>query len=47
MTTICWVLEAHSYNPSFSGVSDKEDYGLNEAQANSLLDTVLKNPSQK
>jgi hypothetical protein len=47
MNTICWVLEAHSCIPSYSGGRDKEDHGLKAVEANSLLDTLLKNPSQK
>jgi hypothetical protein len=41
------VLEAHTYNPSYSGGRDQEDQGLKPAQANSSRDPMLKNPSQK
>jgi hypothetical protein len=38
---------AHIFNPSYSGGRDQEDRGLNPAQANSSLDHISKNPSQK
>jgi hypothetical protein len=38
---------AHTSNPSFSGVRDQEDCGSKSAQAKSLQNPILKNPSQK
>jgi hypothetical protein len=38
---------AHAYNPSYSRDRDQEDRGSKPAQANSLRDPILKNPSQK
>jgi hypothetical protein len=42
-----WVQVAHACNPSNSGGRDQEDGGLKPAQANSLRDPMLKNPSNK
>jgi hypothetical protein len=38
---------AHTCNPSYPGGRDQEDRGLKPGWANSLWDTILKNPSQK
>jgi hypothetical protein len=38
---------SHVCNPSYSGSRDQEDRGLKPAPANSLQDSVSKNPSQK
>jgi hypothetical protein len=38
---------AHSYNPSYSGGRDQEDWGSKSAQANSSQDPISKNPSLK
>jgi hypothetical protein len=38
---------AHACNPSYSGGRDHKDRGLKPAQASSLWDPILKNPSQK
>jgi hypothetical protein len=38
---------AHTYNPSYLGGRDQEDYSLRPAQANSLQDLILKHPTQK
>jgi hypothetical protein len=38
---------AHICNPSYSEDGDQEGCGLKPAQANSLRDPILKNPSQK
>jgi hypothetical protein len=40
----CQVPVAHTYNPSYSGDRDQEDCGLKPAQANSLQDSISKNP---
>jgi hypothetical protein len=40
------VLVAHACNPSYSGSREQEDHGSKPAQANSLQDTILKNPVQ-
>jgi hypothetical protein len=41
-----WVPVAHTCNPSYLGVRDQEDPGSKPAQANSLWDPILKNPSK-
>jgi hypothetical protein len=38
---------AHACNPSYSEGRDQEDHGSRPAQANSLRDPILKNPTQK
>jgi hypothetical protein len=38
---------AHACNPSYSGGRDQEHRSLNPAQANILLDPILKNPITK
>jgi hypothetical protein len=39
---------AHTYNPSYSGGKDEEDWGSKAGQANSSRDPISKkNPSQK
>jgi hypothetical protein len=35
-----------SYNPTYSGGSDQEDWGLKPAQPSSSWDPISKNPSQ-
>jgi hypothetical protein len=35
---------AHTYNPSYSGEREQEDFGSKPAQANSLRDLILKKP---
>jgi hypothetical protein len=42
-----WAPVVHTYNPSYSGGRYQEDHSLKPAQANSLWDPILKNPSQK
>jgi hypothetical protein len=42
-----WEPVAHSCNPSYLGGKDQEDHSSKPAQANSLRDPMLKNPSQK
>jgi hypothetical protein len=44
---MCQALEAHTYNPSYSGGINQESRGLKLAWANSLWDPISKNPSQK
>jgi hypothetical protein len=38
---------AHTYNPRHSGGRDQEDHSSKTAQANSLRNPILKNPSQE
>jgi hypothetical protein len=42
--TYCRALVVHTYNPSYLGSRDQEDYHLKPAQANSLQDPILKTP---
>jgi hypothetical protein len=39
---VCWVLVAHTCNPSYSGGRNQEDHGLKPAQANSSRDPISK-----
>jgi hypothetical protein len=41
----CWVLVAHTCNPSYSESSDQEVHSSNAAQANSLRDPISKIPN--
>jgi hypothetical protein len=38
---------AHTYNPSYSGGRDQEDWGLKPTQANSYETLSQKNPTPK
>jgi hypothetical protein len=42
-----WAPVTHACNPSYSGSSDQEDYGLKPAWANISRDLILKMPNTK
>jgi hypothetical protein len=41
----CWVMVAHTCNPSYSGGRDQEDHGSRPDQANSSRNPILKKPN--
>jgi hypothetical protein len=43
----CWVMVAHTCNPSYSGGRDQEDHGLKPDWANSPRDPIFKKPITK
>jgi hypothetical protein len=42
-----WALEAHAYNPSYSGSRDQEDHGSKPVLANSSREPILIIPITK